>query len=56
VATLDGHPLTGQRMPSLTNTKLKNIFELLRQFLVRFVHFLTNKSVETEERIKSNLL
>jgi hypothetical protein len=34
VATLDGHPLTGQRMPSLTNTKLKNIFELLRQFLI----------------------
>ena len=26
VATLDGHPLTGQRMPSLANAKFKNIF------------------------------
>jgi hypothetical protein len=34
VATLDGHPLTGQRMPSLANAKFKNIFLLLGQFLV----------------------
>jgi len=26
VATLDGHPLTDQRMPSLANAKFKNIF------------------------------
>jgi hypothetical protein len=37
VATLDGHPLTDQRMPSLANAKFKNIFGLLRQFLLRFV-------------------
>jgi hypothetical protein len=34
VATLDGHPLTDQRMPSLANAKFKNIFGLLRQFLI----------------------
>lgn len=26
VATLDGHPLTDQRMPSLANAKFKNLF------------------------------
>jgi hypothetical protein len=27
VATLDGHPLTAQRMPSLANAKFKKFFE-----------------------------
>jgi hypothetical protein len=30
VATLDGHPLTGQRMPSLANAKFKKYFLIFK--------------------------